>query len=236
MQNAVLHLLTNRASDFGSTIFPKSSVYIPHPENEVEKSIRSLLKLRSGDSPYFLMNIMGAIYAFPEIFAEFKETNTSFQFSDYVRPPNTVSGGSIVSMYGKTVSYSRIPNQYPIDFEITISYKDSEQVRIMVDDFEYEASYTIRGDGFLDIDWPKISGLSGIVQPNAAWSVGSLIRVYHQPVSYPYKAVADHVLKNTDYISYISSIGLLKNMHSAQTDLEKVAILGLVISNTQKYA
>lgn len=236
MQNAVLHLLTNRAGDFGSTIFPNSSVYTPHSESKVEESIRSLLKLRTGDSPYFLINIMGAIYAFPEIFAEFKETNTSFQFSDYVRPPNTVSGGSIVSMYGKTVSYSRIPNQYPIDFEITISYKDSEKVRIIIDDVEHEANYTIRGDGFMDIDWPEISGLSGIVQPNTSWNVGSLIRVYHQPVSYPYKAVVDCVLKNTDYISYISSTGLLKNMYSAQTDLEKVAILGLVISNTQKYA
>lgn len=235
MQDSVLHLLTNRASSFGTNIFPESTVYVSRVETEVEAKLRTFLRLRNNDPAYYLIHIMAAIYTFPEVLDEFNETSRTFNFSDYTRPSDTLVGGSLINKYGKVASFQRVPVAYPVDFEMTIAYKDNSKVVITVDDIAYEVNYTIRDMTFLDIDWPVESGLSGIVSLNEAWESGSVVRVFHQPINYPYKAVADTIFKNTDYISFLSETRLLKNMYSAQTDIEKVAILGLAISNTPSY-
>ena len=236
MQNSVLHLLTNRHADFGSIIFPKSTVYLPHTEDAIESRLRTFLNLRVGDSPYYLLNVMAAVLTFPEVYAEFNDSGMSFEFSDYTRPVNSISGGaSLVNKYGKSCLIARVPKVYPINFEILIKYKDENVLSIVVDDVTYEAIYIIRDEDFLDIDWPAETGVNGILQLDSTWSTSSRIVIFHQPIAYPYKAVAESVLKNTEYISYISSLGILKNMHSAQTDIEKVAVLALAVSNPFKY-
>lgn len=236
MQDSVLHLLTNRSVDFGNIIFPTLSSYVAHEESEVESDIRTFLKLRSGDPAYYILGAISAIHAFPEVYEEFKETDFTYELVNYRRPADSVVGGEFKNAYGKIYSISRRAFSFPVSFTIVVHYKDNAQVRIEIGDESYDVDYWVRNVYDLDIAWPKESGISGILTPYSAWEQGSYVSISNQPISYPYEAVAAEVLKNTDYIRFLSETSLLKNLYSAQSSIEKVAILALAISNPNKYA
>jgi len=236
MQDSVLHLLTNRSADFGNIIFPIISSYVPHQEGVVESELRTFLKLRSGDPAYYLLGVISAIHAFPEVYEEFKETDFTYELVNYQRPVDTVVGGAFKNAYGKVFNISRRPKSFPVSFDIVVNYKDSSQVRIYIGEDSYDVDYIIRNTHDLDIDWPVESGISGILTPYSTWTQGAAVIATNQPVSYPYEAVAAEVLKNTSYIKFLSELSLLKNMYSAQSAIEKVAILALAISNPTVYA
>lgn len=237
MRDSVLHLVTNRASTFGSPIFPSASLYVPHTEGTSESSLRDFLRLRSNDPAYYLVGVLASVYSFPEIVEEFKETDKTFDLKDYVPPSNTVSGGSFVNLFGKSFSLERVPIEYPILTDILVKYKDSREVSIVACNNTYNVPFAVRSGDNLDIEWPEELGIHGILYPSAGtWITGSYVNIYHQPITYPYKVVTDSVLKNSDYIQLLSSLGLMKNIYSAQSPVERMALIALALANPSTYA
>lgn len=231
MINRILHLLTNRASDFGSSIFPAVSDFVPHEEDPKEKAFRDFLHLRNGDSPFYLMGMLAAIYSFPEIVEEFGESDSTFSLSDYVRETDIIEGGSLQSKYGKTASLQRRATEFPVDFDIRITYHSTNNVRIRAADQDVSVPFETRVDGSLVFPWPDFTGVGGVLTPaSLPWNVGSSVIIRHEPVMFPYEALHDRVLASPDLMEMLISASLLKHVYAAQTPLESTALIGLAIA------
>ena len=235
MRDSVLHLLTNRASNFGSPIFPRYSDYTPHEETEVETIIRDLLYLRPTAGAYHLIGLLAAVYAFPEVYQEFKESDRTYDLADYTKSPTVMVGGKFAGSPQRILTFNRIPIEFPVSFDMSIAYKDPLEVRILAGNTNFDVPFFVRNNK-LDIQWPVETGITGLLDPDGGvWAQGSIITINHEPGCYPYKILADILLKNSTAIQYLNSVGLLKNFFSAQSSIEKVAIMALAISNPSLY-
>lgn len=237
MRNSVLHLLTNQAADFVSPIFPNVSDYTPHEESTVEKSLRSFLKLGAGNPDYYLVSLLSSVYSFPEVLEEFKETDKTFDLSDYTRPHDYITGGTLINSDKHQVKIARSPSEYPVAMEIVIEYKDEKEVFITTGTLIYAAKFNKIDDNNLEVKWPSDIGLSGVLSPTGGvWESGSRVTIFHQPITYPFAQVASRILKRSDFITYLSEVGLLKHVYSSQSGLEQMALVCLALANPKRYA
>lgn len=235
MKNSLLHLLTNRESNFGSSLFPASDSYVPHTEEGAEYKLRTFLKLREGDEPYYLVGIMSAVLSFPEIYEEFQEDVTNFSLKDYRKQETTVHGGTIENFGPVHAEVLYMPTVFPPSFTTQISYCDNVNVYLTRGTQQVTAAFGIRDDK-LEIDWPANYGIKGLIGLNGtAWSTNTKVTITHEPDTYPYTACASMIEKNKEFFGFLNDLGLLKNFHSAQSSLEKIAIVGLAISNPAVY-
>jgi hypothetical protein len=240
MRNSVLHLLTNRNSNFASGIFPQSGTYEAHEEGREEAALRDFLKLRPQDHAFYLVGMLNAVYSFSEIYEEFRESDRSFSLSDYVREADTFDGGVLVNSAGKSAAIQRYPLEFPIEFEISVKYLSETEVKIFLGKSEMTAPYSIRTAG-IDIDWPITLGVGGLLLPDGVdwkvnWKTGASFKMRHEPLSFPYGALDRKIGNNPDYLKLLVDAALIRQYYSAQTAMERVAILCLALARPDLYA
>ena len=90
-------------------------------------------------------------------------------------------------------------------------------------------------DGKLVIDWPITFGINGIVEPAGEWMEDSFFSIRHEPVAFPYKILEEQISDNVDFNKVIINAGLTRQFHTAQSSIERVALICLALARPDLY-
>lgn len=239
MRNAVLHLISNKSGGFGVSAFPSYSSYTPYTPTEAEEKIRTTLLINNAS--YYLINSMVAVYSFPEVLSEFRETSRTFQFNDLPRPTVGITGASYANTDTANFNIVNIPQTFPSAsyFNWTIYYQDFETLGIKACDknfiVPYSATSVTQGStayNLITADWPTELGIKAgfALDPGLSWSLNTTIQLYVPPVTFPYGKALDAVKYLSEFSTVLNTSGLATQYFSAQSDIEKYAILMLAIA------
>jgi len=240
MRNAVLHLITNKSGDFGSAVLPPNSFYTPHTPTAAEEFIRARLLIN--DSDYHLVNSMLAVYAFPEILSDFRETSRTFDFKDLQTNAVSISGASYANTTTENFNIVNVPNTFPSlnYFNWRIEYRDYENLVFIGCDTAYTIPYTVTTTTqnavtyrILSAAWPAVSGIRGgfYLDPATGWSTGSSISLTVYPAVFPYEAAINYVNRFSETATILTNTGLARNYYNAQSYIEKYATLMLALAD-----
>ena len=244
MRDAVLHLITNKAGDFGSSVLPENSFYTPHTPTEAESFVRS--KLLINDSIYHMVNSMLAVYAFPEILSDFRETSRTFDFKNLQKNTVTISGASYANTASENFNIVNIPNSFPSVnyFNWQIKYQDYQYLVFSGCDANYTIPYTLTETTqdaasyrIISADWPLESGIKGgfSLDPATDWSFGNSFSLTVYPTVFPYESAINYINKFADTATLLTNTGLSRNYYNAQSYIEKYAILMLALADADKH-
>jgi hypothetical protein len=236
MRNAVLHLVTNKSSDFGSDMLPTNSSFRAFPASAGETAIRNTLKIN--DDLYYLLNSLVAVYAFPEVLTEFRESETTFDLNAFRLPPLTITNAEYYNTATTNFNVVLQPATFPTDgyFNWTVSYNNESSLDIYCCNQAYTVPYTkslsLDGCEVIEAIWPEVSGLSGgfKLPITSSWATGYVIQLYVPPISFPYKAAVDLITALPGTSKVLADAGVARNFFNAQSDIEKYALLMLAIS------
>jgi hypothetical protein len=243
MRNAVLHLLTNKSGNFGSSALPENSFYSPHIPTEAEAFIRS--KLLINESNYHLANSMLAVYAFPEILSDFRETSRTFDFKDLQKNVVTISGASYANTETENFNIVNVPSTFPSVnyFNWTVEYQDYENLVFNGCDtsatIPYTLTDTVQGATtyrIISAEWPTVAGIKGgfSLDPTTDWSTGNSFSLTVYPAIFPYEAAINYVNKFAETATLLTDAGLARNYYNAQSYIEKYATLTLALAEVDK--
>lgn len=240
MRNAVLHLISNKSGDFNSSLFPENSFYTPQVTTPEEDFIRT--KLFINDSNYHLVNSMLAVYAFPEILMEFRESATTYDFKDLQQNIVTITGANYANTSTENFNIVNIPDKFPTPnyFNWQVKYQDSGHAVFSGCDssISIPCSLTSTTQGstaynILTADWPAQAGIKGgfALDTNTSWSYGTSFSLYVYPAVFPYEAAIAYINKFSEVSTVLNNTGLSRNYYNAQSAIEKYATLMLAIAN-----
>lgn len=240
MRNAVLHLISNKSGDFNSEVFPENSFFTPHPVSPEESFIRS--KLFINDSNYHLVNSMLAVYSFPEILLEFRETSRTYDFKFLQHNYVSVIGATYANTATENFNLVNIPTTFPTPayFNWEIRYQDYNNLIFAGCDTTVSIPYTLTTTTqdsntyrILTADWPSQAGIKGgfALDSNLDWSYGNSISLYVYPAAFPYDAAIAYISKFSEVSAVLNATGLSRNFYNAQSAIEKYATLMLAIAN-----
>jgi len=243
MRNAVLHLITNKSGNFGSSALPENSFYSPHTPTEAEAFVRS--KLLINDSNYHLVNSMLAVYAFPEILSDFRETSRTFDFKELQRNVVTISGASYANTETENFNIVNVPDTFPSDnyFNWTIKYQDYENLVFIGCDAGYTIPYTLTETvqdavtyRIISAEWPAVAGIKGgfSLDPSTDWSTGNSFSLTVYPALFPYEAAINYINNFAETATLLTNTGLARNYYNAQSYIEKYATLMLALADADK--
>jgi len=240
MRNAVLHLITNKSGDFGSPVLPPNSFYTPHTPTAAAEFIRARLLIN--DSNYHLVNSMLAVYAFPEILSDFRETSRTFDFKDLQTNAVTISGATYANTTTENFNIVNVPYTFTSlnYFNWKLEYRDYENLVFIGCDTSYTVPYTLTtttqgADTYriLSAEWPAVSGIRGgfTLDPAADWSTGSSISLTVYPAVFPYEAAINYVNIFSQTSTILNNTGLARNYYNSQSYIEKYATLMLALAD-----
>jgi hypothetical protein len=243
MRNAVLHLITNKSGNFGSSALPENSFYSPHTPTEAEAFVRS--KLLINDSNYHLVNSMLAVYAFPEILSDFRETSRTFDFKELQRNVVTISGASYANTETENFNIVNVPDTFPSAnyFNWTIKYQDYENLVFIGCDAGYTIPYTLTETvqdavtyRIISAEWPAVAGIKGgfSLDPSTDWSTGNSFSLTVYPALFPYEAAINYINNFAETATLLTNTGLARNYYNAQSYIEKYATLMLALADADK--
>lgn len=239
MRNAVLHLITNKSGDFGSSLLPSYSSYVPHTPSAAEQAIRTALKINDG--LYYLLNSMTAVYAFPCVLADFNETETTFRLSDFNSDPLQIVNASYYNTTSSNFSLKLKPTTFPESnyFNWVVSYNDSSTLNFYCCNQAFTVAYTLSladdGAQVISADWPSVSGMGGGLKLPAGqtWASDYTINIYAPPITFPYEAAVAKASQLPGTANILSEAGVARNFANAQSAIEKYALLMLAISRPE---
>jgi hypothetical protein len=242
MRNAVLHLITNKSGVEGSLALPEHSFYTPHIPTAAETFVRS--KLLINESNYHLTNSMLAVYAFPEILSDFRESSRTFDFKDLQRNIVTISGASYANT---TTNFNivNVPTTFPSTnyFNWTVKYQDYENLVFVGCDEAYTIPYTLETVTqdtvtyrIVYAEWPEVSGIKGgfSLDSTTDWSTGNSFSLTVYPAVFPYEAAVNYINKFSETATLLTDTGLARNYYNAQSYIEKYATLMLALADVDK--
>lgn len=240
MRNAVLHLITNKSGNFGSSVLPPNSFFTPHAPTDAEEFIRSRLLIN--DSNYHLVNSMLAVYAFPEILSDFRETSRTFDFKDLQTNAVTISGAAYANTTTENFNIVNVPTTFPSTnyFNWQLKYQDYENLVFIGCDTSFTIPYTLttttQGANtyrILSADWPAVSGIRGgfALDPTTDWSTGNSFYLTVYPAVFPYEAAINYVNIFSQTATILNNTGLARNYYNAQSYIEKYATLMLALAD-----
>lgn len=244
MRNAVLHLVTNKSGNFGTPILPENSFYTPHTPTEAEAFVRARLLIN--DSLYHLVNSMLAVYAFPEILSDFRETSRTFDFKNLQKNTVTISGATYANTATENFNIVNIPTSFPSAnyFNWQIRCQDFENLVFIGCDTNYTIPYTLTETiqdtvthRIVSAAWPAVTGIRGGFDLDAAtdWSFGNYFSLTVYPAVFPYDAAISYINRFAETATLLTDSGLARNYYNAQSSIEKYATLMLALADTDKH-
>lgn len=239
MRNAVLHLITNKSDSFGSELLPMQSRYVPHSTTAEEDRIRTALLLNT--STYHLHHSLVAVYAFPDILQAFKETESTFLLNTFLPAPLVITNASYYNTQTEPFNIVYNPSVFlPATttgmYSWTIKYVSNDTLEL---DLGYKTIIVpcIVTSDIITATWPAESGIKGAFQMDSeyTWTTGYTIYLSVPPVSFNYTTAVQHISSYTELHKLISGAGLARNFFSAQSDIEKYAIVMLALGRPDLY-
>lgn len=223
MENAVIYLVTNRSGDFRHPSLASCDRYTPIPEAPDEIKLRALLRLNDTSTDYYVMGALMAVYAFPDILAEYRETGRSFEPTLWEPDEDVLTGGAFRDTSQDAFYLHRVPDEWPVAMSWDIAFMDATTALVTVGDARYRVPVRASG-GSLYATWPEALGLRGAVDLDGSWTSGATLHLEHVPVSFPYHRAVEKVMASPGSLSLISARGYMGAFYSAQSDIEKFAL------------
>lgn len=230
--------LTNRSTGFfapGLDI-PDTVLQKQKPSAEADE-VRSLLKLNQNDHPYYLKGILAAIFAYPEVHEGFDEKVRSYDISKTTRQPVTFIKGFLGSDRNGPPTVLVNPEKWPVFFSLSLKYKQDGYGQLEGGNTSEAIPVRKLNDGGLEVEWPTWSGVSGKVWPDSPFGPGFEFGIMFEPVSYPYKLVAELLRSSSANRKLVQKAGLTVPFFYAETAMEQVAVsaLALGLNNATVY-
>jgi hypothetical protein len=235
MRNAVLHLITNKAKDFGIEGLPLISSFVPATPTEAESKIRKALLIN--DSPYHLINSLSAVYAFEEILAEFNESSRTFELYSLPRNYLHITGADYANTASENFNIAYSPSSFVKAGTLAwkIKYNNSTSINLIYAGISVTIPFSIDSNKVLSATWPLDSGIRGgfKIPDDKEWSIGSLseISLNVAPVSFSYADTIAYLKRfySNSLYGVLNESGLGKNFAAAQSAIEQYAIVMLAI-------
>ena len=234
MKNSVIHLITNRKGDFHHSSLASVSDYEIHAEPDEEASLRTFLQLGDTTTDYYVMGALGAVYAFPELFAEFKETQRTFDISLWSKDDDNFTPNGVINTTDEVFNLHRTPTEFPVEMEWIMTYTNDNTMRVVLGAASYDVPVRATTNT-LYADWPEELGISGAISLDATWSSGDEFRIHHTPTRFPYSRIVELITNRADARMIMTNRGYMRNFYLAQSDIEKCAILYTALAWPENY-
>jgi len=235
MKNSVIHLITNRAGDFHHPSLASVTDYTPHTESAEEISLRDFLQLRDQSTDYYVIAAINAVYAFPELVAEFKESQRTFDLSLWSKDDDNITSNGVLNTQDKVFTIHRTPTEFPVQMRWELSYVNGTTMKIRLGDLFWDVNVRTTEDNVMYVDWPEELGISGALNLDNTWSSGDTMTIIHTPTRFPYGRLAEIVTNRDDARRVMIDRNYIRNFYLAQSDIEKCAILYTALAWPEKY-
>jgi len=241
MINAVLHLVTNKGGNFGSSLLPSYSNFTPYTEESYETIVRQALMINSG--LYYLINSLISVYSFPDILSEFNETGKTFYLKDFRLSPVYISNAEYCNTQTDNFNILAVPDILPKNqnyFNCNVSYVSNTELSLSYKNkavnISYEKSTGSDNRVIVAGEWPVDSGIKGAFKlpSGESWKAGYNINIFSQPIIYPYAEAVNEINKLSATPQLLANAGVARNYYNAQTSIEKYALLMLALANPKK--
>ena len=129
---------------------------------------------------------------------------------------------------------ARVPQVFPVDFNVGLTYLDPDQLGVTVDGAQFPVRCSV-GSGTLYPLWPQGLGVSGGLALSSAWDATWRGGTFHMPIAYPFAAVAALLDADTNKNELLLRAGLIEHYAMARGASEKLAtvLLALGLANKQ---
>jgi hypothetical protein len=234
MLDLILHAVTNRANDFVSPVFSRVSTFHPVALDTDAQIVHDVLQLDFRQNDYYVVGLLQAIDAFPEIRQSFVEGQRASNISAWRRPPDTTAGGTLVANRIGPPNMRRLARTFPVSFQILLDYYQGD-LRIQ-DGGTTKLLPPNPIDNTLFPDWPENLGITGGFA-TTGWGSGWTGAINHVPVSFPWNAAVEALNSTTSTTTLLRRASLVETYFLAQSSFEKVAVaaLALGLANTGVY-
>ena len=231
--NEILHSITNRDLS-GIPALRTGTPFLPMSPDPYE-DLRALLGLDRTDCTYYVLGVVGAVYSFPALAAEFKEHAATFRISDIPHPEPVFDGVVVAPTAAAMPEISRIAG-LNFDPVITLSYADARTLGLLIDGVRYHVPVTKAGDKLILLPHDAPLSVKGALQLQTAWDDTFRASITLYP-PFPYSSVIEAVERSRAYIPLLLTRGLTDCYLFAESDMERVAVLAtaLGLSNTSVY-
>lgn len=233
----ILNLVTNRSNNFQSPILNFESGYRARRETSEEIAIRKLLRLEVGNPDYFVIGVLQAINAFPEIKRTFPQDGVEFyDLSKWRKPATSFESGKLIPSRQGPPWIKRVADSWPVSFLIELKYITGDAGLVRCGAFSEIVTVRTGTDAddyqLVHLDWPTKLSMNGTAKFNNLinWAPGTVLKIYHTPANFPYGAVVRSTQYSVEKNRLLVSQGLMAQYFSAQSDTEKVALLGLALA------
>jgi len=228
MTNKILHTVTNRAT-FVSPVFPAETTFSPTTQLAVPTSVREFLQMPFNVHDYFVVGLLQAIDAVPELRWDFNETIRTYDLKHYQYPTTWQTGAELGPSMEGPPAVNRIADEWPVFFDIYADYVDAAHLRVYGGSHNEIVSATPNGD-FVIVNWPSWTGISGTLQNlDPGWTSGFSFHLYAIPNNFPYENIAAALKERSDVYQLLTQQGLEAQLFSARTAMEKVATVALAV-------
>jgi len=228
MVNRILHTVTNRAN-FVSPVFPVSTSFEPKQQSELATSVRKFLQMPFNVQDYYVVGLLQAIDAVPDIRWEFGGEPRTYDLKHYQHPKPWATGAELGPDAGGPPAVNRIASEWPVFFDMYATYVDSTHLRITGGTHNDIVSARLNGD-FVMVEWPSWTGIKGTLQNlDPGWNSSFQFHIYHIPSNFPYSVLAAQLQEVPDVYQLLIQQGLEAEFYSARTPLEKVATVALAV-------
>ena len=233
MIDTILHAVTNR-SNFATPLFASVSGFVPITPTPAAAAVMSLLHLDAPQHDYYVHAALAAIDAYPEIREAFREGDRSFEPWEFQRTHDAFQGFTPVADAQGPFVLARVPQVFPVDFNVGLTYLDPDQLGVTVDGAQFPVRCSV-GSGTLYPLWPQGLGVSGGLALSSAWDATWRGGTFHMPIAYPFAAVAALLDADTNKNELLLRAGLIEHYAMARGASEKLAtvLLALGLANKQ---
>lgn len=232
MWNKLLHAVTNR----NRFLFPEFIGNTPFtPDgNLLAADVRELLQLTDTANDYYIVGVLQAMYAYPEIARQLEDPLVSYDLSRYVPPTDSIAGATLLASgtYHPTIVVP--PIGFPVHFETSLAWRTNDSALLTRGDVV--ETIKVRNVGLmLYPEWGDC-GITGSLEldDDNEWEDGCLVSITSTPVTYPYSDVVPILINSRDVVLLLTQTGVSEMFSSAQSDLEKVALVGLALALSNK--
>jgi hypothetical protein len=234
--NKTLFSVTNR-DNFVTPMFdggPELLQVIPSKE---EANTRQLLGLDILDTDYYVIGILQAIEAYPEIDEQFKDLNKTYDLARLDVPINKGVGCNLIPDKDGPPYVRTKTLEFPVSFDIQLKYLSDKNMKIVVGKKYYQVSYSKRDDFTIFPDWPEELDIRGGVELNTKWAQGNPAKIQYWPLNFPYDKIARALEEDNQHGIFMLDTVFSEAYHSTQFDMEKVALsaAALGIKNKSVY-
>lgn len=231
--NEILHSVTNRTL-FDTPCFRTGKPFYPmSPDPQAE--LRTLLGLTRRDYRYFVLGVLGAVYSFPAVAAEFREAGRSFRMSDIPAPQTVFKNIAVAPSHTDAPSISRTAG---LNFDPVMSFRylDDQHLALTVDGADYPVPVVVSdlmlqlGDHVAPVD------IKGQLAFSEAWAPGFEGSITFYP-PFPYGPIIEAIERARLHVPLLLTSNLTDQYLFAESDMEKVAVIALAVglSNTAVY-